>query len=98
MPDSPTTTGSFETTGPTSLTRLRLDQIHAALRGCFVFSLHRPQVESHGSSIILRGSVGSYYQKQLAQEVLRPLLDEQTLVNELEVREPTVSTSGEDWS
>jgi osmotically-inducible protein OsmY len=50
------------------------------LKGCSL------QVELRGSRIVLRGTVGSYYQKQIAQEVARVVegvekIDNQLVVN-----------------
>lgn len=43
------------------------------------------EVELHGNVVVLRGTVGSWYQKQLAQESLKPVVAGHELANELEV-------------
>lgn len=41
--------------------------------------------EAAGGCVILRGTVASYYQKQMAQETLRRLAGVEHIANELEV-------------
>lgn len=41
--------------------------------------------ETHAGEVTLRGVVGSYYQKQMAQEMLRGLEGIQRIENQLEV-------------
>lgn len=41
--------------------------------------------EAHAGQVTLRGVVGSYYQKQMAQELLRGLEGIQRIENQLEV-------------
>lgn len=43
------------------------------------------EVETSPERVTLRGSVASWYEKQLAQELLRDQLNERQLHNELEV-------------
>lgn len=43
------------------------------------------QVENHAGRVTLRGVVGTYYQKQMAQEVLRRVDGVSQIANELEV-------------
>ena len=42
-------------------------------------------VESDGERVVLRGSVGSFYYKQLAQEVVRRSVDGLRIENEVSV-------------
>ena len=41
--------------------------------------------EIHGSRVVLKGSVPSFFEKQMAQESLRPIEEICEIVNELEV-------------
>lgn len=55
------------------------------LKGHRILAHHRIQCEQRGGVLTLQGEVPSFYQKQLAQEILRPLADEVTMVNRLQV-------------
>lgn len=52
------------------------------------FNRRRPRVEASEGRIVLRGRVGSWYQKQMAQEVVRSLQSLAQIENELEVGQP----------
>lgn len=43
------------------------------------------RLETSEGRVILRGTVGSYFQKQMAQEALRPLARHSQIDNQLEV-------------
>jgi len=43
------------------------------------------QVQSHRGNVVLTGTVGSYYEKQLAQETLRGVAGITSIDNSLEV-------------
>lgn len=47
--------------------------------------LRRVRVQESDESIVLRGTVSSYYLKQLAQESMRPVAEGRRIVNLLEV-------------
>lgn len=73
---------STPTVAPDELTALvnRALGQHPHLRG------QRLRFEMGDGRIVLRGDVASYYQKQMAQEALRPLLSRTTIDNQLTVR------------
>ncbi len=55
--------------------------------------LRRVRVSETDQAIVLRGTVSSYYLKQLAQECLRSVAEGRRIVNLLEVRRPAVPTA-----
>jgi hypothetical protein len=55
--------------------------IARALDGSKVPGLRRVAVEETESSVVLTGTVPSYYMKQLAQEIARPLCGARRLIN-----------------
>lgn len=57
-----------------------------ALAASPVYALRDLLVEQQGDSLLLRGSVSSYYHKQLAQEVVRHAAAGVELVNSIAVR------------
>lgn len=61
------------------------DQVHLALSRSPYFAGRSLRVEVENDSITLRGVVGSYYQKQVAQESLRTIEGVDCIQNELEV-------------
>jgi hypothetical protein len=50
-----------------------------------VFALRDLQVEQSGESLVIQGRVSSFYQKQLAQEVVRSVSEGVPVVNSVEV-------------
>jgi hypothetical protein len=50
-----------------------------------IFDLRALEVEQMDDSLVLRGSVDSFYHKQLAQELVKMGLDGVEVVNEIEV-------------
>ena len=48
--------------------------------------LRRIRIQESADTIVLRGTVSSYYAKQTAQETLRSVADGRRIVNLLEVR------------
>ncbi len=62
------------------------ERIHLALEGIPSAQRRRLRVETLDKRVILRGVVGSYYQKQMAQEALRRLDGVDEVENELEVQ------------
>jgi osmotically-inducible protein OsmY len=64
------------------------DNVHSALeRSPYLSRLSRRDVrfEHHAGRVTLRGVVGSYYQKQMAQEVIRHIAGVREIANELVV-------------
>jgi hypothetical protein len=68
---------------------LEMDSLTLALRHHPVGPLRRLRVEEYGNEVVLTGTLGSFYHKQLAQEALMPLLAGRRLHNRIEV-EPEV--------
>jgi hypothetical protein len=58
---------------------------HEALQHSSHPALRRLRVEESAETLVILGSVSSYYLKQLAQEVLRPHQGPRALVNRVEV-------------
>jgi hypothetical protein len=50
-----------------------------------IFDLRALEVEQADDSVVLRGSVDSYYHKQLAQELVRTSIDGVEVINEIHV-------------
>jgi osmotically-inducible protein OsmY len=61
------------------------DHVHHVLSRTPYWAGKNLQVENQGGRITLRGVVGTYYQKQMAQEVLRRVDGVSQISNELEV-------------
>lgn len=57
----------------------------SALANSPIWELRDLQVEHHGGSLLLSGSVSSFYHKQLAQEVIRSVCLDIPLINEIRV-------------
>ena len=75
----------------TSVSTSRLDlaaEIRAALCSTPHFLSANISAELHDDEVVLQGSVGSYYQKQLAQESLRAIDGVNRVRNELKVAAP----------
>ena len=56
-----------------------------ALRQSPIPALRKLAIEESEEEVVIRGAVGSYYLKQLAQEALMPHLDGRTLCNRVQV-------------
>jgi hypothetical protein len=56
-----------------------------ALRHSPIPALRHLVIEEHEDVLVIRGSVKSYYLKQMAQEALMPHLDGRTLYNRVTV-------------
>ena len=52
-----------------------------------LYDLRNVHVERHGDSILLSGQLKSYYLKQQAQELLREVVCELRLDNQIEIRQ-----------
>jgi osmotically-inducible protein OsmY len=61
------------------------EQVHHVLSRSPYFAGRSLRVEVENDSVTLRGVVGSYYQKQVAQETLRDIDGIDCIQNELEV-------------
>ena len=56
-----------------------------ALAGSSIYALRRLRVEREGDALLISGRVKSFYEKQLAQEVVRATAPGVTVVNLIEV-------------
>jgi hypothetical protein len=56
-----------------------------ALRHSPIPALRKLAIDETDEEVVIRGSVGSYYLKQMAQEALMPHLDGRTLCNRVAV-------------
>ncbi len=59
--------------------------VDAALRRSPYFAHRAVQFEADRGRVVLRGTVGSYYHKQMAQEILRRVDGVDRIENQLEV-------------
>jgi len=57
-----------------------------ALAGSPVYALRELRVDHEGETLLIRGSVSSFYHKQLAQEVVRHAAEGIEVVNSIHVR------------
>ena len=57
----------------------------AALAKSPIYALQCLEVQRSGERLLIRGSVSSYYHKQLAQEVIRSVVGEIEVINSLQV-------------
>lgn len=57
----------------------------AVLGSSRIFDLRSLDVEQDGLGVVLRGSVSSFYHKQLAQELLKTRIEGIEVVNEIDV-------------
>jgi len=60
-------------------------QAKAILESSRIFDLRALEVEQEADCVVLRGSVDSFYHKQLAQELLKTAIDGVEVVNEIHV-------------
>jgi BON domain-containing protein len=60
-------------------------QARAVLGRSRIFDLRGLEVEQDADCVVLRGSVDSFYHKQLAQELLKTAIDGVEVVNEIHV-------------
>src|SRR5207249_828914 len=60
-------------------------QAKAVLGRSKIFDLRCLDVEQDADCVVLRGSVDSYYHKQLAQELLKTHVDGVEVINEIDV-------------
>lgn len=68
---------------------LVVDKIESNVRDAFekspIHGLRDLEVEQNGTSILISGKVSSFYQKQLAQEVVRNISPTIQVVNSIQV-------------
>ena len=57
------------------------NNVRDALQQSHIHGLRELEVEQDGSSILISGKVNSFYQKQLAQEMVRHINPEVQIVN-----------------
>ena len=60
-------------------------QARAVLGRSRIFDLRCLEVEQDADCVVLRGSVDSFYHKQLAQELLKTAIDGVEVINEIHV-------------
>ncbi|MDG2384620.1 MAG: BON domain-containing protein [Pirellulaceae bacterium] len=61
------------------------EQVQTALHSSPIYALRELQVEQDAETIIISGRVETYYHKQLAQEIVRTVLNGRELVNAIHV-------------
>lgn len=71
---------------PHAAARQAQSRAQSALAGNEIFDLRDLRVEVVDQSVLISGSVSSFYHKQLAQEAVRAVVDELAVVNSIEVR------------
>lgn len=62
----------------------------AALTASPFYELHAIRVQDQGHSLLISGTVTTFYQKQLAQEVVRSVCREIELMNTIDVEDGSV--------
>lgn len=75
-------------------------QAKAVLRGSRIFDLRTLHVAQESECVVLRGSVDSFYHKQLAQEMVKTSLEGMEVVNEIRVdyrRDLTDDAAEQPW-
>ncbi|HTU25938.1 MAG TPA: BON domain-containing protein [Pirellulales bacterium] len=78
----PATTAANE---PTTNKPILDELVAEALRQSPHFSRRNVRIETQAGDVVLRGTVSSYYHKQMAQEVLRRIDGVRRIENRLEV-------------
>ena len=61
------------------------EQASCAINSSPYVDQRKLRLEAHDGCVILRGTVNTYYQKQMAQEALRNVAGVEEIENELEV-------------
>ncbi len=62
-----------------------LEKLRGALSQSHFLSPRQVQIETIGGNVRLEGTVGSFYQKQMAQELVRRVDGVETVENQLQV-------------
>ena len=78
-----------------SLTATTHGRAQRALRGSCIHALRELQVEQVDETLVLSGSVDTFYHKQLAQELVRNVADGCELVNQIDVQ--YAARHADDW-
>jgi hypothetical protein len=60
-------------------------QARAVLQQSRIFDLRALVVDQQGDCLVLRGSVDSFYHKQLAQELVKAAIEPFEVINEIQV-------------
>ena len=68
-----------------SLAKDILPRAQSALTASPIFALQELRVDRVGESLLISGSVSSFYHKQLAQEVVRAVAEGIAVVNSIQV-------------
>ena len=63
-----------------------MNEARQALRESYLHALRALEVEQAGDSIVISGQVTSYYQKQMAQEIVRAVCQDIELQNVVDVK------------
>ena len=61
------------------------ERARRALSNSPIYALRLLEIDQVGDSLVISGRVETYYQKQLAQEIVRHVVDECDLVNSVRV-------------
>ena len=77
-----------------STSTVEQSRLAQALRRSPIPALRKLTVLENGDAVTIQGKVASYYQKQLAQETLLPLLDGRQLLNRVQVVDGATVLSG----
>jgi hypothetical protein len=72
-------------------------QAKAVLGRSRIFDLRSLEVEQEADCVVLRGSVDSFYHKQLAQELLKMAIDGVEVINEIHVDYSRPREDDSDW-
>ena len=62
------------------------ERAQRALTSSPIYALRDLRVQKSGSTLLIMGSVSTYYHKQLAQEVVRAVAEELDVINSIEVQ------------
>jgi hypothetical protein len=96
--DAPATDGGPQRMAEILLTDIA-DRIKEVLSRSRIFDLRRLQVEQEGDSLVISGRVGSFYHKQLAQELVRTAADGMEVINVISVvYHPESNVPDLDWT
>jgi osmotically-inducible protein OsmY len=68
-----------------SSSRELLQRVDLAIKGNPHLSKHRVFCQEESGIVVLHGRVGSFFQKQMAQETLKRMAGVEKVINELEV-------------
>lgn len=69
-------------------------QARAVLQQSRIFDLRTLVVDQEGDCLVLRGSVDSFYHKQLAQELVKAAIEPVEVINEIQVDDQRLHRRG----